>query len=81
MYLRTADFYSVHECRRCDHCKMWMRERKLVYCGKNGTTPEQLAIVSDKSADGCDRFELRELGSDRKVADMFLDDETGEPRR
>ena len=81
MTTRTTDFGIPVICQRCDHCKMWLRQRGVVYCGKDGTTPEQLAIVSDKSADGCDRFERRELASDRVAADMMQEDEIGEPRR
>lgn len=81
MTTRTTDFDSNNYCRRCDHCKMHVAQRGVVYCAKDGTTPDKLAIVSDKSADGCDRFKRRELASDRVAADMMLEDEIGEPRR
>ncbi len=60
MTTRTADWPSPRQCNRCEHCKMHVAQRGVVYCGKDGTTPERLAIVSDKSADGCDKFESRE---------------------
>lgn len=47
-------------CKACVHCVMWVQRRRVAYCTKDGTEPEDLAIVPDSSAGHCEEFTVSE---------------------
>jgi hypothetical protein len=54
---RTADFPSILHCEYCAHCRMWLKERRVVLCSVDGATPEHLKRIHDNSAEECGKFE------------------------